>query len=53
MRLRPPLGLLLGEISEGGVVIDEILPGYAAEASGDLELGDSLVAIEEEPVRCS
>ena len=49
--LTPPLGLLLGELDGGGVAIDEVLPGYAAAASGVLAEGDVLVSVAEQPVR--
>ena len=49
--LSPPLGLLLGELDGGGVAIDEVLPDYAAAASGALAEGDVLVSVAEQPVR--
>ena len=51
VRLRPPLGLLLGELDGGGVAIDELIDDGAAAADGALRPADVLTSIDDRPVR--
>ncbi|EOD37656.1 hypothetical protein EMIHUDRAFT_225232 [Emiliania huxleyi CCMP1516] len=55
VRLRPPLGLLLGEASSDGerasLAVEELLDEGAAAASGRVRAGDRLVSIDGETVR--
>jgi serine/threonine protein phosphatase PrpC len=52
VRLQPPLGLLLGELREGGVTLNGFVDGLASAAAREvLRIGDRLVRIEHTPVR--
>jgi serine/threonine protein kinase/serine/threonine protein phosphatase PrpC len=54
LSMTKPLGLLLGEIQRGeggGLGVDEILEGGSAAASGQLRVGDRLVAVGEQSLR--
>jgi len=42
--LKRPLGLVLEEITPGRIVVSEIIPGGNADKSGQVRVGDELVA---------
>ena len=52
--LRPPLGLLLGEVADGAqrakegasLVVDDVLEGSSAARSGKVQRGDRLVSVD-------
>jgi predicted metalloprotease with PDZ domain len=44
VRLQRPLGLVLEEDGQGGIVVAEVVPGGAAARTGCVSVGDSLIS---------
>lgn len=44
VRLQRPLGLVLEEDGQGGIVVAEVVPGGAAARTGSVSVGDSLIS---------